>query len=245
MKRNRLGLPLFIKYEVVFASALIICFVILLTVFLLIPNLLKMDSIIKEKDALSGSLLQLRNKEKILSEVSVDTYKTTYTKTLSVLPPVSDYVSILRTLSMLEEKTGVVVKTTDFKASISSVNPAAINKVTQSASSSGTPVWISLGVGGTFSQLKEFLAALNKMDGRLLTIYQADYVKNGQDSDELKIIASTYYYAVKTELGSVDSSLPVFDEKKKTMLSTIDSSFSAPAENEAVSTQSGKTDLFE
>lgn len=243
MKNSRLGLQLFIKYEVVVASGLVICVNLVLIVLLLIPNILKMDSIIRENDSLSEKINRLKNKETALSLIQAENYKNRYKKIQSVLPSSSDYVSMLDTLNSLEQKTGAIIQTTDFKTP-QEIGDSGISDELQQSTASGNPIWLTMGLAGSYDQLKAFLDGLNKLDGRIFNLYRANYIKNDDGSEQLQIVTSTYSYKLNTELGPVDSALPEFDEKKKTMLSKIDSIQDASRSSEPTSTQSGKIDLF-
>src|SRR3989338_4770079 len=242
MKKNSTMLPLFIKYEIALASFIMICFVTILTFAFLIPNVTKMDAIIRENDALATKIERLKNKERILSPIQPEDYKSRYTRPRSILPGVADYVSILNTLNALERKTGAIVSTTDFKIPADSAGASEISDAIQAASSSGTPIWVMIGLSGSYEQLKGFLSALNKLDGRLFNVYQANYSKNDSGNDELKLVTSTYSYKLNTDLGSVDSSLPPFDKGKKSILSAIDTAPVIDKNDDEVSTMSGKTD---
>jgi Tfp pilus assembly protein PilO len=158
-KKRTLTMGLVIKYETLIASGLIIVSVLVLSIFLLLPNILKVDQISKEKSMLADKINRLSNKKTLLADYNYDTKKQDFEKMQHILPNNADYISVIQTIDDLESKSGASIIKTDFKSPAKNLGPIA--------SPSASFIWLSLSLEGRYDQLQTFLNGMNRMDGRI------------------------------------------------------------------------------
>ena len=129
---NKFGLHLFIAkirlYEKLIASALLLAAILVATVTFLIPNILKVQEIVSEKEQLNERYTVLKRKDAQLTGIDAQMYTGFLTRMKRIVPESKDFVSLFTTFDSLEKKTNVIIAQTDFQFGVVSTNSAQLIK---------------------------------------------------------------------------------------------------------------------
>lgn len=242
--KNNPGIAALIKNnEILLVSGLVVLIVVVLTSSLLIPNFYKANQIFTQTSELRTRLGKLNIKENQLSGIDTNFFKETYPKLNVVLPGDKDYVSLFSTFDSLQEKTGVTIARTEFQFGVISTSSGSF---ATSPGSSANVVPMSIEVKGDKLQIKRFIESLTDLSGRIMTVENVDWnFKSRQDVNVL-ISGLAYFYPRPGTIGSIESPLPVIDEKQSEIHKSVSEKVVLVAEEELPSDiQTGKKDLFQ
>ena len=228
--------------EILLVSGLVILIVIVLTSSLLIPNFYNANKIYSQTGELRTRLGKLNIKENQLSGIDANFFKETYPKMNVVLPGDKDYVSLFSTFDTLQEKTGVTIARTEFQFGVISTSSG---NFARAPGTSAYVVPMSIEVKGNKSQIKRFIESLTDLSGRIMTVENVDWnFKSRQDVNTL-ISGLAYFYPRPLTIGSVESPLPLIDEKQSEIHKSISEKVVLFQEEDLpTDIQTGKKDLF-
>lgn len=231
------------KYEILFASLFVIVTVIGMSIYFLLPNFTKVQTILSQRKELTQKRILLEKKDNALSALDIKFYGRLMGKLANVIPSSKDFSSLFATFDNLQTKTGVSILRTDLQFGVISTPSGSLSSRTVTSKPSAIPVTVI--VAGTLPQLKSFLEALYDLSGRIILVKDIDIDLSGGEFVRATIVGQAYYYSASVNIGKLETLLPQVDEKKQDLLKKIDLAQTVLSENQAEAVSTGKSNLFE
>lgn len=231
------------KYEILLASAAVLLLVVILFFNMLLPNLNRANQIHAESGRLSKKVESLKKKDVTLSSLDYQAYRDLFLKLNQVLPEGKDYVSLINTFSLLEQKSGVTVVRTDFQLGVVSTSSA---NFTRAAGSSAFVIPISIELVGDFSAIRKFLEEVANLAGRLMIFDDMAVTIKSDGTLDTTFTGQAFFYPLPTSLAAIDAPLPRLEKSAELILKNI-SERELPSESmvELDKASIGKKNLFE
>lgn len=236
-------ITVFKKYAILFASGAAMVVIGVLTILLLLPNFRQAKLIFSQQMVLQQQKDRLSQKDKALEEVDYKYFQDAYPKINWVLPESKDFVSLFSTFDSIQSKTGLTVLKANFQLGLISTGSSTLAKTT---SAGAYTVPLSIDVAGDIPKLQKFLKSFSDFSGRFITIDEIRWKFKSDGSVLAELVGKAYFYPVPSQIGSLDTPLPLFDKQKEEILANI--AQISLAETEAVEFEKipiGKRDLFQ
>lgn len=206
------------KYEVIFASGVVLLAVTGASFIFLWPSFNRAKLIFEQKSQLQKQLDKLKQKNNALSDLDSKYYQGILTNFYRILPDGKDYISLFETLDGLETKTKVRTLKTDFPLGFLS------GEVSMQKKSQGESVYIlpiAIDIRGDFSSLQKYLEALNDLSGRIIVVDSVSMKIQPTGIYTLSIAGNTYVVPAPGTIGSLDSSIPKINKSQQELLDKI------------------------
>lgn len=231
------------NYEILLASAAVLLLVVILSFNMLLPNLSRANQIHVQSASLSKKLESLKKKDSTLSSLDYQFYRDLFLKLNQVLPDNKDYVSLINTFNILEQKSGVTVVRTDFQLGVVSTSSANLVRV---PGSSAFVIPISIELVGDFSAIRKFLEEVANLQGRLMIFDDMSVAIKSDGILNTTFSGRALFYPLPTTLASIDTPLPRLEKSADLILKNI-SERELPAESavELDKASIGKSNLFQ
>lgn len=243
MKTLRDLLEILKKYEIIFASAIVVITVILLSFTLLIPNIQKVNKILWQEKNLKTKFSNLQKKEAKLSTIEENQYKKAYNRSLTALPTSKDYVSLFTTFDQLQTKSGVVIANTSFQLGVVSTSSAILQKAERNGAYT---IPMTVDIHGSIEQAKIFIESLMSLAGRLISLDEISWTYVSSDFIKATLKGNAFFYPHPPIIPDVDSPLAEFSSRSAQILSKLDQIQPVESQIEEIDKVSlGKKSLFE
>ena len=232
------------KYETILASIFIILTVVILTLKLLVPNFSKANQIFLQYEDLANKQKRLEAKNKLLTSLDENYYRTVYVNFDGVLPKTKDYVTLFSTFDNLQSKSGVTILSTEFQLGSISTESAALKDTKKSIAYQLPMVVDAIGTEGQF---KNFMTVLTDLSGRIITVESSQWKPAEGGYVQVNLKGYAYFYPQTTTIRAVDQDLPKIDSENELILSQIHSNtiVSKDINIDERSVTVGKRNLFE
>ena len=211
-------LKLLQKYEVILSGAVIIIFLMILTVKLLIPSLNRGQDIIRETEEMRGKLAVLDKKDRTLNSFDAELFRNNFAKLNYVVPEGKDYVLLFTTLDYLQQRLGIAITRTDFQFGVISTSSALLRK-DPSVDIFTLPV--NFEVIATADQLQNFLLMLSDLSGRLITVDQVRIELADFGLVKSIINGNAYFNPLPKTIGKIDTPVPEFSQSYNEIFNRI------------------------
>ena len=243
MKSLRDLLEILKKYEIIFASAIVVIAVILSSFSLLIPNFQKVNKILWQENNLKTRFSNLQKKEARLTTIEENYYKKAYSRLLTVLPMSKDYVSLFTTFDQLQTKSGVVIANTSFQLGVVSTTSAILQKA---ARNGAYIIPMTVDIYGSIEQAKIFIKSLMSLEGRLISLDEINWTYESDDFIKATLKGNAFFYPQPPIIPDVDLPLTEYSSRSAQILSKLDQIQPDESQIEEIDRVSlGKKSLFE
>ncbi len=243
MKKEPNYLTFIRQYELVIASGAVLLLVLFLVFNMMLPNLNRANQIYVQGQTLSKKFETLKLKDSLLTSLDAAYYKDIFLKLNQVIPESKDYVSLINTFNILEQKAGIRIVRTDFQLGVVSTSSG---NLVRAAGSPAYVIPVTIGVEGTIGGIRQFLEAVTKPAGRLMVFDDMSVNVKSSDILEATFNGRAFFYPLPTTLAAIDTALPKLEKSYETILKDVEAVEVPASATVEISKESiGKKNLFQ
>lgn len=193
------------EYEIIIASVILICMLLIGCNLFLIPNFNRVREIYFQKGQLQQQYDKLKQKNNILADLDSKYYENNLPKLYKVLPDGKDYISLFETLDNIEKKNNVKITKADFPLGVLGGN---VKQLKKSKTDASMLLPMTMDIQGEMSSLINCLGSLSDLTGRVIQVDSLALQGLPSGLYTLSITGNAYIVPASGTIGDVGTPLP-------------------------------------